>query len=76
VGFPGRTFIRIGHGPHALSAACGGEFQIYRRGICLTDSEKIKDLARNSAAIVIDRPAYLCTKEALGKMHTCMVTDI
>jgi hypothetical protein len=32
-----------------------------------TDSPKIKELARNSGAHVIDRPAHLCTNEALGE---------
>lgn len=32
-----------------------------------TDSEKIKDVANNNGALIIDRPAYLCTKEALGE---------
>ncbi len=32
-----------------------------------TDSEKIKDIARKNKAAVIDRPAYLCTNEALGE---------
>lgn len=32
-----------------------------------TDSEKIKEISRKHGAAVIDRPAYLCTKEALGE---------
>ncbi|MDQ7780945.1 MAG: cytidylyltransferase [Planctomycetota bacterium] len=32
-----------------------------------TDSDKIKQLARDNGAHVIDRPAYLCSKEALGE---------
>lgn len=32
-----------------------------------TDSERIKDIAGKNKAHAIDRPAYLCTKEALGE---------
>ncbi len=32
-----------------------------------TDSEAIKAIARDFGALVIDRPDYLCTKEALGE---------
>jgi hypothetical protein len=32
-----------------------------------TDSQRIKDIAQRYNATVIDRPAHLCTKEALGE---------
>ena len=32
-----------------------------------TDSKKIKDIAKKNKANVIERPAYLCTNEALGE---------
>lgn len=32
-----------------------------------TDSQKIKEISIKNGASVIDRPAYLCTKEALGE---------
>ena len=32
-----------------------------------TDSEKIKDISRKHGAFIIDRPADLCTKDALGE---------
>lgn len=32
-----------------------------------TDSKKIKDIARENKANIIERPAYLCTNEALGE---------
>jgi len=32
-----------------------------------TDSEKIKEVARKNNVNVIERPSYLCTKEALGE---------
>lgn len=32
-----------------------------------TDSPRIKDIARDFGAVVIDRPDYLCSKEALGE---------
>ncbi len=32
-----------------------------------TDSEKVKEIAKKNNACVIDRPAYLCTHEALGE---------
>lgn len=32
-----------------------------------TDSEKIKNIAKKYNVFIIDRPAYLCTKDALGE---------
>jgi len=32
-----------------------------------TDSQAIKDIAQDFDAVIIDRPDYLCTKEALGE---------
>jgi hypothetical protein len=32
-----------------------------------TDSQKIKDIGKKHGAFIIDRPDYLCTKEALGE---------
>lgn len=32
-----------------------------------TDSKKIKDIAKKNKANIIERPAYLCTNEALGE---------
>jgi len=32
-----------------------------------TDSQAIKDIAKGFDAVIIDRPDYLCTKEALGE---------
>src|SRR5262245_25513636 len=32
-----------------------------------TDSARIKEIARACGARIIDRPAHLCTKEALGE---------
>lgn len=50
---------------YPLRAALGSKFvdAVY----VSTDSEKIKEIGRENGAQIIDRPAYLCTKEALGE---------
>lgn len=68
VGFPGKNLYPVLRRPlmlYPLLAAMNSRYvdEVY----VSTDSEKIKDVAKNNGAIIIDRPAYLCTKEALGE---------
>jgi len=68
VGFPGKNFYAVLGRPlmeYPLLAAKGSGLidEVY----VSTDSKKIKEIARNFDAQIIDRPAYLCTKEALGE---------
>ncbi|MBI5240581.1 MAG: cytidylyltransferase [Elusimicrobia bacterium] len=68
VGFPGKNLYPLLGRPlseyplrAALAAASVDEVYLS------TDSPKLKDLARKHSAQVIDRPAHLCTREALGE---------
>jgi GTP:adenosylcobinamide-phosphate guanylyltransferase len=68
VGFPGKNLHPVLGRPlseyplrAALAAASVDEVYLS------TDSPKLKELARKHKAQVIDRPARLCTKEALGE---------
>lgn len=68
IGFPGKNIYPILGRPlmeYPLLAALNSELvdQVY----VSTDAEIIKDISRKYQANVIDRPAYLCTKEALGE---------
>jgi CMP-N-acetylneuraminic acid synthetase len=68
VGFPGKNFYEIlGRSlmEYALLAALNAKFvdEVY----VSTDSPKIKEISNRNGAVIIDRPAYLCTKEALGE---------
>lgn len=68
VGFPGKNTYPVLGRPlmeYPLLAALNSRFvdEVY----VSTDSEKIKDIGRKNGAVIIDRPAYLCTKEALGE---------
>lgn len=68
VGFPGKNFYPVLNKPlmaYPLLAAKNAEFvnEVY----VSTDSDKIKDIAIIYGAAIIDRPAHLCTKEALGE---------
>jgi len=68
IGFPGKnTYPVMGRKlmEYPLLAARGAKSvdEIY----VSTDSETIKEIARRHGAVIIDRPAYLCTKEALGE---------
>ena len=67
-GLPGKNIRSLGGKPliawsieHALAV------NRIESVIVSTDSEEIKDISRKDGALVIDRPAYLCTKEALGE---------
>jgi hypothetical protein len=68
VGFPGKNFYQVLGRPmmeYPLIAALKAKSvdEVY----VSTDSQKIKDIAGKNGARIIDRPAYLCTKEALGE---------
>lgn len=68
VGFPGKNTYPVLGRPmmeYPLLAALNARHvdEIY----VSTDSEKIKDIGKKNGATIIDRPAYLCTKAALGE---------
>jgi len=68
VGFPGKNLYPILGRPlmeYPLLAAKNAPSvdEVY----VSTDSEEIKNVARENKVNVIDRPDYLCTKEALGE---------
>lgn len=68
IGFPGKNTYPVLGKPlmeYPLLAALNSRYvdEVY----ISTDSEKIKDIGRKNGAVIIDRPAYLCTKEALGE---------
>lgn len=68
VGFPGKNVYPVLGRPlmaYPLLAATNSEYvdKVY----VSTDSEKIKGIGREYNAEIIDRPAELCTKEALGE---------
>lgn len=66
VGFPGKNTYKVLGRPmmeYAILAAQNSKYidEIY----VSTDSDEIKEIARKNNVNVIDRPDYLCTKEAL-----------
>jgi hypothetical protein len=68
VGFPGKNLIEVLGRPlmeYPLLAALHSKEidEVY----VSTDSDDIKSIARKHGAFVIDRPSYLCTKDALGE---------
>ena len=68
VGFPGKNLYSVLGRPlmeYPLMAAINAQYvdDVY----VSTDSEKIKEIGRKHNAFIIDRPAYLCTREALGE---------
>ena len=68
VGFPGKNINSVLGRPlmeYPLLAAKNASLvdEIY----VSTDSEKIKEIGRKHGAFIIDRPADICTKEALGE---------
>jgi GTP:adenosylcobinamide-phosphate guanylyltransferase len=68
VGFPGKNLYPVLGRPlmeYPLLAALNA--RLVDRVYVSTDSEKIKEVGRKHGAYIIDRPAYLCTKEALGE---------
>lgn len=68
VGFPGKnTYPVLGMPLMAYPLLAAMKSQLVDEVYVSTDSEKIKEIAKKYGASVIDRPAYLCTKEALGE---------
>ena len=67
-GFPGKNVTPVLGKPMVawplLAAKAVSEIE---RTYVSTDSPRIKEIAREHGAHVIDRPAYLCTKAALGE---------
>lgn len=68
VGFPGKnTYPVLGKPLMAYPLLAAKEVPEIERIYVSTDSEKIKSIAMKYGAEIIDRPANLCTKEALGE---------
>jgi hypothetical protein len=68
VGFPGKNVMPILGRPlmvYPLLAALNSKY--IDKVFVSTDSPKIKEIALQNSAVVIDRPPELCTKEALGE---------
>ena len=68
VGFPGKNTYPVLGRPlmaYPLLAVNGSRYAV--RSYVSTDAPAIKDVAREYGASIIDRPAHLCTKEALGE---------
>ncbi|HOW53941.1 MAG TPA: hypothetical protein PLR60_04725 [Syntrophorhabdaceae bacterium] len=68
VGFPGKNLYPVlgkvlMEYPLIAAIRSKGVDEVY----VSTDSQKIKDIGAKHGAFIIDRPAYLCTKEALGE---------
>lgn len=68
VGFPGKNIHPIMGHPlswYPMTAAINAE--LVDKVYLSTDDERLMALARDNGVEVIERPAYLCTKEALGE---------
>jgi len=68
VGFPGKNIYPVLGRPlmvYPLMAALASKY--VDKVFVSTDSPKIKEITTKFGAEIIDRPAYLCTKEALGE---------
>ena len=68
VGFPGKNTYEVGGNPLAyypMNAAKGSKYidNVYLS----TDDKNLMKIARDNDVDVIERPDYLCTKEALGE---------
>lgn len=67
-GFPGKNvYPLLGRPLVAYPLMAANAAPSIDRVYVSTDSEAIKQIAREHNAIIIDRPDYLCTKEALGE---------
>lgn len=67
-GFPGKNVYPVLGRPlmvYPLLAALNSKY--VDKVFVSTDSRKIKEITKQYGAEVIDRPVYLCTKEALGE---------
>jgi len=68
VGFPGKNMMDVLGWPLAWYAMSAGlEAKLVDKLYLSTDDEELMALARENGAEVIERPDYLCTKEALGE---------
>jgi molybdopterin-guanine dinucleotide biosynthesis protein A len=68
VGFPGKNVYPVlGKPLMAYPLLAAKNSQSVDDVYISTDSEKIKEIGREYGARIIDRPAELCTKEALGE---------
>ncbi len=67
-GFPGKNvYPLLGKPMVAYPLIAAADAPNVGRIYTSTDSDAIKDIARKYGAEIIDRPDYLCTKEALGE---------
>jgi hypothetical protein len=67
-GFPGKNIANVlGKPMVAWPLDAARAVPEIERTYVSTDSPHIKDIARNYGAHIIERPAHLCTKEALGE---------
>jgi hypothetical protein len=67
-GFPGKNVTEVlGHPLMAWPLLAAAAVSEIGRTYVSTDSPRIKAIAREHGARVIDRPVHLCTKEALGE---------
>src|ERR1051326_1878646 len=67
-GFPGKNVMPVlGKPLMAWPLAAAASVAEIERIYVSTDSDRIKAIGREYGARIIDRPAYLCTKEALGE---------
>lgn len=68
VGFPGKNIFPVLGRPLMEYPLLAAKHATLVDGVYIsTDSEKIREIARKHGANIIDRPAHLCTKEALGE---------
>jgi hypothetical protein len=67
-GFPGKNIMTVFGKPlMAWPLEAARAVREIDRTYVSTDSPRIKEIARSCGAGIIDRPAHLCTKEALGE---------
>ena len=68
VGFPGKNLTPVlGRALMEYPLLAAKNAKMVDRVFVSTDSEKIKKVGEKHGATIIDRPAYLCTNEALGE---------
>lgn len=68
VGFPGKnTTLVLGRPMAQYPMLSANASALVDRVYLSTDDEQLKEIAMRCNTEVIDRPAYLCTKEALGE---------
>lgn len=68
IGFPGKnTYPVLGKALMEYPLLAAKKARLVDEIYVSTDSNEIKKISKKHGAIIIDRPAYLCTKEALGE---------